>query len=401
MFRRLLIASLVLTAPLAIALPAERVDVARLAEIRPRMQEFVDRGEVSGAVTLVGRRDGVLSLEAVGSRDLERGLAMEKDTVFRIASMTKPVTAIGILILADEGKLAVDDTVEKHLPEFKGALVVSSRDADTVTLKRPSRPVTLRDLLTHTSGVPGAPPQGLASLYTTRDRTLAEGVLAVSQRPLEFEPGSKWSYSNMGIDALGRVIEVVSGKSYEEFFRRRVFEPLGMRDTTFWPREEDRPRIAQLYDHKDAKLVPVASFLGEATPGKYPLPAGGLYSTAADLARLYRMMLGRGALDGKRVLSERSVEVMTQLQTGDLRCGFVDGMGFGFGWAVVKSPQGVTEMLSAGSYGHGGAFGTQGWIDPKRDVFVVLLIQRAGLPNADASEMRRVLQSSAISALVD
>jgi CubicO group peptidase (beta-lactamase class C family) len=364
------------------------------------MQEFVDRQDIAGAVTVVGRRSGVVSVEAVGRLDIENDRAMPKDAIFRIASMTKPITAIGIMILADEGQLAVDDPVERHLPEFRGPMLVASRTADTVTLKKPARAITVRDLLTHTSGMPGGAPPGLSDLYTRRSRTLAEAVMAFSQRPLEFEPGSKWAYCNAGIDTLGRIIEVASGKSYEEFLHERVFEPLGMNDTTCFLRPNQRGRLAGLYDKKDGKLVPAANaIIGVGEDARYPLPAGGLCSTGADLARLYQMMLHRGEYNGRRIVSESAVATMTTLQTGDLTTGFTPGMGFGFGWAVVREPQGVTAMLSPGTYGHGGAFGTQGWIDPHKDLFVILLIQRVGLPNADGSEMRREFQSSAVAAL--
>jgi CubicO group peptidase (beta-lactamase class C family) len=377
-------------------LAAADLDLAQLTAIRPAMQRFVDEQQIAGAVTVVGTSKGIVSLEAVGSLDLERHQPMPKDALFRIASMTKPITAIGIMILLDEGKLAVADPVAKHLPEFRGQTMVAGRSNDTLTLKRPPRPITLRDLLTHTSGLPGSYPPGLTDLYAKRNRTLAEATLVMSQRPLDFEPGSKWAYCNTGIDTLGRIIEVVSGQPYEKFLAERVFIPLGMKDTTFYPSPEQRSRIAQLYARKDGKLLPAAgTLIGPPAGAKHPIPAGGLYSTGADLARLYRMMLGRGTLEGKRILSEDAVRAMTQVQTGDLPTGFSPGMGFGLGWGVVRKPQGVTEMLSPGSFGHGGAFGTQGWIDPDKDLFVVLLVQRVGLANSDASDMRRELQALA------
>ncbi len=377
------------------------LDPAKLSAVRARMEEFVARAEIAGAVTLVGRRGEIASLEAVGFQDIEARAPMKADAIFRIASMTKPITAIGIMILEDEGKLSTDDPVEKHLPEFKGQMVVKERSGETVTLAKPSRPITLRDLLTHTSGLPGGPPPGLGDLYKRRDRTLAEMAMASSQRPLEFEPGSKWSYCNAGIDALGRVIEVVSGRSYENFLAERVFAPLGMADTAFYMAPEKLARLAPVYERKDGRLSRVESFLGGEAGGKHPIPAGGLFSTATDLARLYQMMLRRGVYDGKRILSEASVEKMTRLHTGDLKSGFTDGMGFGLGWAVVREPRGVTEMLTAGSYGHGGAYGTQAWIDPKAQMFLVLLIQRAGLPNADASDIRKAFQATAVAAIVE
>jgi CubicO group peptidase (beta-lactamase class C family) len=372
----------------------------KFGSVRSRMQAFVDQGEIAGAVTVVGRKDGVLSLEAVGYQDLDAKRPMPKDALFRIASMTKPVTAIGVMILAEEGKLAIEDPVEKYLPEFKGQMLVASRTPDTVTLKKPPRPIFIRDLLTHTSGMPGSPPPGLSALYQKRNISLAEGVMAFSQRPLDFEPGSKWAYCNTGIDTLGRVIEVASGQSYEDFLRQRVFEPLGMTDTTFYLTKEQRPRLATLYGKKDGKLVPDANALiGVAPANRYPIPAGGLCSTGQDLARLYRMMLSGGTLDGKRILSPETVAAMTKVQTGDLKTGFTPGNGWGLGWCVVREPQGVTEALSPGTYGHGGAFGTQAWLDPQKDLFMVLLIQRTGLQNSDGTPMRKDFQAAAVEAL--
>jgi CubicO group peptidase (beta-lactamase class C family) len=378
------------------AAPSAGQETGLSARIRDRMVPFIDQKELSGVVTLVGRADRIVDIEAIGRRNLADDLPMRPDTLFRIASMTKPITAIGLMMLADAGKLSVDDPVEKHLPEFRGQMLVASRSDDTITLKKPARPITLRDLLTHTSGLPGSPPTGLSDLYSKRNHSLAEAVLVFSQRPLDFEPGSKWSYCNTGIDTLGRVIEVVSGQSYESFLKERLFDPLGMTDTTFYPTPEQMNRAAVTYDRKDGALVPVAaSIIGPPKGAKYPIPAGGLYSTAPDLARLYQMMLNRGTTDGRRYLSESCLAEMTRVQTGDLKTGFTEGNGWGLGICVVRQPSGVTEMLSPGTYGHGGAFGTQGWIDPQKNQFVILMIQRVGLKNSDASEMRRALQQAA------
>jgi CubicO group peptidase (beta-lactamase class C family) len=378
---------------------AAEPDSAKLAKIRERTQAFVDQGDIAGAVTVAGRTSGIVSHEAVGLLNLESKTPMPKDAIFRIASMTKPITATGIMILADEGKLSIEDPVEKYLPEFRGQMLVAERTRETLTLKKPARPITLRDLLTHTSGLP-APPPGLADLYTKRDRTLAEGVMAFSQRPLEFEPGTKWSYCNTGIDTLGRIIEVVSGMHYEEFLKKRIFDPLEMNDTTFYPTAEQFDRVATTYGKKDGKLVATPNAIIALPNGsRYPIPAGGLYSTGTDLSRFYRMFLGNGALGKIRILKEESVKNMTTNHTGDLKAAFTPGMGFGYGWAVVREPQGVTGMLSSGSFGHGGAFGTQAWLDPSRDLFMVLLIQRTGLPNSDASPMRQAFQEAAVDAL--
>ena len=372
----------------------------KLDAIGPRMLKFVESDDLAGAVCVVGRKDGVVHESAVGFRDLAAKAHMQKETLFRIASMTKPITAIGIMILADEGKLSPDDDVAKHLPEFTGQMLFSEKTADTITLKKPARPIKLRDLLTHTSGLANYP-AGVSDVYTKRNRTLAETTLAVALQPLVFEPGTKWSYSNSGIDTLGRIIEVASGMSYESFLQKRVFEPLAMTDTTFYPSKEQFARLAVTYGKDMAgKLVLAPNTLMDlpANP-KHPIPAGGLISCGSDLAKLYQMMLNKGEWNGKRILSEKAVAEVTKVQTGEIKCGFVDGMGFGYGFAVVREPKGVTGMLSAGTFGHGGAFGTQGWIDPKQDVFCILLIQRTGLMNGDASPMRQAFQELAFEAV--
>jgi CubicO group peptidase (beta-lactamase class C family) len=379
---------------------AAEPDRKTLADIPARMQQFVDQGQISGAVTVVGRHNQVLSHEAVGLRDVESRQAMTKDTLFRIASMTKPITAAGIMVLADEGKLSIDDAVEKHLREFCGQKLAAGGSGGAAALKSPGRKITIRDLLTHTSGLPGGLPPDMADLYVKRDRTLAEAVAAIAKRPLEFEPGSRWAYCNAGIDTLGRIIEVVARMPYEKFLQDRIFTPLGMKDTTFYPNEGQRRRMATLYDLKQGKLVSAGfQLLGPTDKAKHPIPAGGLYSTGTDLARFYQTMLCGGQHQCTRILTEKSVREMTSVQTGQLTAGFVPGMSFGLGWGVVREPQGVTRVLSAGTFGHGGAFGTQGWIDPKQDLFVILLIQRVGLPNADGSEMRQELQRLAVRAI--
>jgi CubicO group peptidase (beta-lactamase class C family) len=388
--------SLLFLAPLAFADQPPRGELDRVA---PAMQKFVDAGDLSGAVAVVGRGDGYTHATAVGYRDLAARDPMRPDTLFRIASMTKPITAIGIMVLADEGKLSPDDDVAKYLPEFTGQMLAADKGKDTVTLKKPARPVKLRDLLTHTGGLAAYGP-GVDDVYAKRNRTLAETTLAAALQPLQFEPGSKWAYSNSGMDALGRVIEVVSGESYEAFLKKRVFDPLGMVDTTFDPTPEQKKRLAVIYGKdKEGHLTAAQNpLIGLPEHPKHPIPAGGLVSCGADLAKLYRMMLHGGELNGHRILSEKAAAEMTRTQTGDIKTGFVDGMSFGYGWAVVKEPKGVTAMLSPGTFGHGGAFGTQGWIDPHKDLFVILLIQRTGLPNADGSAMRQALQEIAVTA---
>lgn len=382
------------------SLSADVFDADHLKTLKGRMQAYVDQQVVAGAVAVIGNRQGIAAIEAVGLENRETARPMDVRSVFRIASMTKPITAMGIMLLQEDGKLSVEDPVENYLPEFRGQKQLIGRARDLETLKRASRPITIRDLLTHTSGLPSGFPPGLSDLYFRRHLTLKEAVLVSSQQALEFEPGSKWSYCNAGIDTLGRIIEVVSGESYESYLHRRIFLPLDMKDTTFYPSEEQLQRLAGLYDNKEGQLKYVGySLLGPVKEARHPVPAGGLYSTGPDLAKLYTVMLNNGMANGTRIISAASVATMTRLQTGDLECGFTPGMGFGFGWAVIKQPQGVHEMMSAGTFGHGGAFGTQGWIDPQQNVFVILLIQRVGLPNADGSDIRKDLQSVAVGAI--
>jgi CubicO group peptidase (beta-lactamase class C family) len=362
------------------------------ARIQDRMQPFADQKQVSGCVALVGRGDRIVSIVALGRRNVEDDLPMQPDTLFRIASMTKPITAIGIMTLVDDGKLAVDDAVEKFLPEFRGQMMVTDRSEDTITLKKPPRPITVRDLLTHTSGLPGAPPPGLSGRTTGQTHSLAEAVMAFSQRPLDFEPGTRWAYCNTGIDSLGRIIEVVSGKSYASFLKDRIFDPLGMADTTFEPSPAQMQRAAVVYNRKDGELRPDPAFTtGAPSRAYFPSPAGGLFSTANDLAKLYQMMLNRGTAGSRRLLSESSVAEMTRVHTGDLKAGFTDGIGFGLGWSVVRRPTGETAMLSPGTYGHGGAYGTQCWIDPHKGLFTILMIQRSDQNPREEAAVRREL----------
>ena len=390
---------ILLTARVASADPASvGIDAAKLKAIPETMQRFVADHVVAGSVTLVARKGEVVSLEAVGFADLEKHEPMRADHLFWIASMTKPITATAILMMQDAGKLAVDDPVEKYLPEFKDQWLIDERTKDRVIVKRPARKITVRDLLMHTSGLANGAPE------TGRDLNLAELTLAYALQPLQFEPGSKWQYCNPGINTLGRIVEVVSGEKFSDFLEQRLFVPLGMKDTTFWPTEAQAKRVAKSYapapDGKGLAETPVFFLRGPLTSrARTAIPAGGLYSTAPDLARFYQMILNGGTLDGRRYVSEAAVKQMTSTQSGDMKTGFNEGMSMGLGWHVVRQPVGVTAMLAPGTFGHGGAYATQGWIDPKKEMIFVLLIQRAKLPNADASDVRRGFQTAAVAAL--
>jgi CubicO group peptidase (beta-lactamase class C family) len=360
------------------------LDPTVLARIPERMREFVEARQIAGAVTLVARRGRVVHLEAVGLADVEHKRPMTRDAIFAIASMTKPITATALMILQDEGKLSLDDPVSRHLPEFQGVSLKSGP---------PARKITIRHLITHTSGVGGS---------QRTERTLRETVEMIAKQPLQFEPGSRWQYSP-GLNVCGRIIEVVSGKPYDEFLRSRIFGPLKMLDTSFDPTPGQKKRIARLYKPGADKksMEPASHWLVEDAGGRAPNPSGGLFSTASDMSRFYQMVLNGGELHGRRIVSKAAVEQMTRVQTGELTTGFTPGNGWGLGWCVVRRPQGVTRMLSPGTYGHGGAFGTQGWVDPKREMIFVLMIQRTGFGNSDASDVRGVLQEIAVQAIRD
>ena len=353
--------------------------------VRPSV---VDK-EVSGVVTLVATPDRVAHLGAIGRADLAKDAPMARDSIFWIASMTKPITATAVLMLQDEGKLSVEDPIDKHLPEFQGL-----KGADG----KPAR-VTIRHLLTHTSGM------GEASPAEARGVVDLAGLMPIYvSKPLRFEPGSKWAYCQSGINTAARVVEVASGVPFDRFVERRLFAPLGMKDTTFYLAPDQLPRLAASYRRGPGGELEPASLriLDGKSPDsrdRFPAANGGLFSTAPDYARFCRMILNNGELEGRRYLKPESVALMTSAQTGGLKTGFTEGNAWGLGWCVVREPQGVTAALSPGSFGHGGAYGTQAWIDPSRKRAYILMIQRSDFPNADASEVRRAFQEAANTAL--
>jgi CubicO group peptidase (beta-lactamase class C family) len=290
---------------------------------------------------------------------------MRANTLFWIASQSKPITAAALMMLVDEGKVRVDDPVAKYLPEFKDQWVVGEKDQDHVLLRRPTHPITIRNLLTHTSGMPFA-----SALETpTLDMLpLRDAVRSYAITPLQFEPDSKWQYSNASINTAGRIIEVVSGMPYEEFLDKRLFAPLGMKDTTFWPSEEQLTRLAKSYRPNKEKTGLEEMKISQLTyplndRRRQPMPAGGLFSTAGDVARFCQMVLAGGVYNGKRYLSEDAVKQMTSKQTGDLK------NDWGLGWAT-----------GGGSFGHGGAHATNMTINAKRGLITVWMVQHSGFP---------------------
>jgi CubicO group peptidase (beta-lactamase class C family) len=383
---------------------AAGVDQDVLSKIPQRMKSFVDRQTVAGAVTLVAHGSDIVEFDATGMADVEAGHAMQKDTIFQIMSMTKPVTAIGIMMLAEEGKLALRDPVEQYLPEFKDLRVRTTFNPDTDRASVPNHAITIRDLLTHTAGIQDYPgPPTIPNYAQTMSVPLDEVVRQLAKQPLLFQPGTQWSYSSPGIEILGRIIEVCSGEKYVDFITEHILQPLGMKDSFFFPPADKISRIAMVYEQQDGKLVrSPASILG-GDPAKhrqgavFPAPGWGLYSTAEDLLHLYRMMLNDGVYEGHRYLSPFSVHLMTEPQTtGISPVGWMRGSDYGLAWEIVTDPLGELAGHTIGSYGHGGAFGTQGWIDPNNDLISILLIQRS---NEGAGGMTNVFLNMAESSV--
>jgi CubicO group peptidase (beta-lactamase class C family) len=376
---------------------AVRAEPPKLPGVGAALQKQIDRNEIAGAVTMVVSKDRVLHLESTGLADVAARKPMQADTVFWIASMTKPITATAVLMLQDEGKLDVHDPVAKYLPEFANLKTPSGQPAN----------LTLIQILTHTSGL------GEAGGPAAREaKTLADLVPLWLAAPMQFEPGSRWSYCQSGINAAGRVVEVVSGMSFDAFLKKRLFQPLGMKSTTFYPGASERARQVTAY----AKNATTGSL--EAVPprpefgprDRPPQGNGGLYSTAEDYGRFCQMLLGGGRFQDVRYLSEASMKLLSTPQTPEtLPTGFFQNdtygrRGLNYGWAlgtcVLKAPHdGVPAMLSPGTFGHGGAWGTQAWVDPVKGVAYVLMVQRSNFPNSDASEVRRVFQQAAAKAL--
>jgi CubicO group peptidase (beta-lactamase class C family) len=357
------------------------------------MQRFVDRGEISGVVTLLATKDKVLHVAAVGSSDLATRRKMRTDDIFWIASMSKPITAVCLGILADAGKLGFDDPVEKYLPEF--AAVTVTEESQRV---KPARAITLRDVLTHTSG--------LAELERRDPHlTLEETSKRVVQTSLRFQPGTRWSYSTAGIDVMGRVVEVVSGMRFDQFLQKHVLDPLAMKDTSFWISPQKKSRWARSYrwvpEEKHLQETTISYLYGtEVTDhARPPLGGAGLFSTAGDVARFYQMLLNKGELHGHRILKPATVIEMTKKQTGDLRAR--PGMPWGLGVSVIDDPSAMeaNAPLSPGSFGHGGAYSTQSWADPARNMVWIIMFQRTGKGNPDNSDVRIAFQAAAINQL--
>jgi CubicO group peptidase (beta-lactamase class C family) len=375
---------------------AGSIDTGRLKLIPARMKQFVDDGSISGAVYLVAHRGQVVALDAVGFSDFENHKPMRADTIVQIMSQTKSFTGVAAMMLVEDGKLDLTRPVQDYLPEFKGQFIDEKRPDGSVFTHPPEHPMTVWQLMSHTSGFDFLPSSGpFSRINFTLDATLAEVVRSFAREHLLAEPGKKYMYSNMGIATLGRIIEVVSGQEYSSFVQTRILEPLGMEDSFFYPPESKKARIAMIYQHEDGKLVLSRGRAQAGDPAayragaKYPGPELGLYSTAADLFRFYQMLANGGVFNGRRYLSAQALEAMRQDRTPD-------HSGYGLTLAVMNDPAKLFDLVSPGTFGHGGAFGTGGWIDPKDELVIVFLPQ---MNDGAASSAQHVLSQIAESAV--
>lgn len=361
-----------------------------------QLKPFVESHVLAGAVTLVATPEKVVSLQTVGFADIEQKKPMQPDTLFWIASMSKPMTATAVMMLVDEGKVKLDDPVEKYLPEFRGQMVLVEGDDKHQVLKKPAHPITVREVLSHTSGLPF-----LSRAEQKIDKlTLAAASISYGMSPLKFEPGTKYDYSNAGINTAGRIVEVVSGQPFEVFMQERLFTPLVMKDTTFWPNEEQLSRLATAYKPNAARDGLEPTDIGQLS---YPLvdrqrgpsPAGGYFSTAADCGQFCRMLLNGGTLDGKQYISKASIREMGSTQTGDLLNQGKGEGGYGLGWQTERKANPELETITAGTFGHGGAYSTNMTINPQRKIVTVFLVHHAGFPNGEGGKMLGIFAKAA------
>ena len=363
----------------------------RLARITEMMKRHIAAGEIAGGVTLVARHGRIAHFEATGVIDIDSKKPMTKEAVFRIASMTKPITGVAILMMMEEGKLRITDPVSKYIPSFKDLKVAveqprqgpvaadgsATPSFDTVPA---AREVTIRDLLTHVSGI-GSGPMSNAdirrpAIVRKPTDTLADYVPRLGMSALEFQPGARWAYSAAaGFDILGRIVEITSGQPFDQFLRQRVFDPLGMKDVAFYPTETLEPRMVTAY-----QLDPKGRMSKDPNPGRmqskvYFMGAGGLITTAEDYAKFAQMLANGGELNAARLLSPRTVAYMSSVHAPDTLPGRTPGEGYGLGVRVVNHATASGSRVSDGSFGWSGAFGTHFWVDPKDDLIAIMMIQ--------------------------
>ena len=385
----------VLILPVSAAAPTtgkpEEVGVSteRLQRITQMIKRRIDAGDLAGAVTLVARRGKIVHLVAQGVSDLDSKQPMTTANMFRIASMTKPVVGVAVMMLVEEGKLRLNDPVARYIPEFRNMKVgvpqPSAGRAGGPASTTPAfytvpaqREITIKDLLTHVSGL-GSGPMGNSDIEKVARKdgeTLAQYIPRLGGTTLEFQPGSRWTYSpGAGFETLGRIVEIASGMPLDRFFRARIFDPLGMKDITFWPTEVQWPRVATVYARGANGLTKQTMPNDTMSRNVYFRGSGGLYSTAEDYIPLGLMLANGGELNGKRLLSRKTIEMMSAAHVPDTLPGRPAGEGYGLSVRVVTNHAARNTMLSDGTFGWTGAQGTHFFVDPKEQLTAVLMVQ--------------------------
>jgi CubicO group peptidase (beta-lactamase class C family) len=381
----------------------------RLQRIDDAFRGYAEDGRIAGAVGMVLRHGKLVYTGAWGMRDVAAGDPQEADDIFRIASMTKPITSVAVMMLYEEGRFFLTDPVGRYLPELANVPVAKLSEAtsvDDIPTERARRPITILDLLRHTSGLTYGTFSNTVvdSLYrSTRvgsQQTLADMMTGLGELPLAYQPGTRWHYS-VSTDVLGRLVEVVSGQSFDVFLRERIFEPLGMVDTGFYVPASEQGRLARMYGHEGPeRTLTVSDTRGFTRPPTRFSGGGGLVSTAQDYARFAQMLLNGGELDGARILGRKTIELMTvdHLPEG-VPTGFLQpGWGFGLGFTVKNVP-GLDGMPgSVGNYYWFGIRGTSFWVDPEEDLIGIFMIQIR--PNRDLT-FRRQFKRLVYQAVID
>lgn len=396
---------------------AERVGMSteRLALMTQSMQNVVDQGKYSGVVTLVARNGKVVHFDAVGKQDIEANTPMAKDSIFRIYSMTKPITGVAMMILFEQGKWQLNDPVAKYIPEFKDMKVHAGTGPDGKPILEPQKhPMTMKELMSHTAGftygVFGNSPvdqlQRQANVLDN-DITLAEMIRRVAQLPLNSQPGAQWQYS-IAVDIQGYIVEKLSGMPFDQFLAKHIFEPLRMVDTGFHVPPEKLSRLAQVYNVDAQGKLRVENGGFNRDYSKQPAlfsGGGGLVSTASDYFRFCQMLLNGGTLDGVRILSPLTVELMRSNAIGDKSVGLAGpGTKFGLDFAIYTDPVAAGGYYGEGTYWWGGAAGTWFWIDPVRNLIVIGMVQHLGASGAGAAgmpDLRGLSRSVAYGAIVE
>jgi len=392
------------------------VSSERLQRITQMIQRRIAAGEMAGAVTIVARKGKIVHLDAQGVLDLESKKPVAKDSMFRVASMTKPVTGLAIMMMIEEGKVRLNDPVSRYIPEFKNLKVAVAQAAPVgrgAAAPAPVAPggrgtapnfytvpadreVTVKDLLTHVSGLASGTMSNssIQNPAISRKPTdkLADYIPRLGASALEFQPGSRWAYSaQAGFDTLGRIVEIASGMPLDQFFRQRIFDPLGMKDISFWPSEQQWPRVASVYTRGANGLQKNQNPNGMSSQ-VYFMGSGGLISTAEDYIPMGVMLANGGQLNGKRLLSPKTVEMMRAVHVSDTLPGRQPGEGYGLSVRVVNDHAKRGTLLSDGSYGWSGVYGTHFFVDPKEQMVGVLLVQTSNQEvNLDFENM--VMQS--------